>query len=301
MKILYGRSTDLGQDYLSDTILHGLKSLANVETIDEPRQWYMYANEFGPSKRNLKEIYGRGFTIYGTLQDHHDNVDRSNVEEKIRAKYYDLIIFSRVDSGHMSPYLQLVFDHYPSNKIIFLDGEDGTNINSALLGKGLYFKRELTINNQYIIPISFSFPKEKIQTPLEKTQVFSQVRPTWGVYIHENEQDYYNDYRRSLFGITHKKGGWDCLRHYEILGSRSIPVFTDLPHCPKNICTHLPKDMLLNALTLVSTKSPDYFMTSEGIDVCRELENKIHNHFIEHCTTEAMAKYMLDYYLKYSK
>jgi len=104
-----------------------------------------------------------------------------------------------------------------------------------------------------------------------------------------------------LFGKTHKKGGWDCLRHYEILGCRSIPVFVDLMHCPKNICTHLPKDLLLNVLNLIGTKSPNYFMTNEGIEIYNELENKIHNHFLENCTTEAMAKYLLNCYFKYSK
>lgn len=36
-------------------------------------------------------------------------------------------------------------------------------------------------------------------------------------YIFENEEEYYNDYKKSLFAITRKKGGWDCMRHYEIL------------------------------------------------------------------------------------
>ena len=50
---------------------------------------------------------------------------------------------------------------------------------------------------------------------------------------------------------------------------------------------------------MIYSKGMDYFMTNEGLEVYHELENKIHNHFMEHCTTEAMAKYMLDCYLKY--
>ena len=40
-----------------------------------------------------------------------------------------------------------------------------------------------------------------------------------------NESDYYKDYQRSYFAITCKKGGWDCLRHYEILANAVSPTF----------------------------------------------------------------------------
>ena len=36
-------------------------------------------------------------------------------------------------------------------------------------------------------------------------------------HIFENEKDYFEDISTSWFGVTSKKGGWDTLRHYEII------------------------------------------------------------------------------------
>ena len=47
-------------------------------------------------------------------------------------------------------------------------------------------------------------------------------------------------YQNSLFSLTYRKTGWDCLRHYEILASGSIPLFLDLEKCPEDTTT-LPK------------------------------------------------------------
>ena len=60
-------------------------------------------------------------------------------------------------------------------------------------------------------------------------------------YIYEREDDYYNMYRNSLFGLTYKKAGWDCLRHYEILMNGCIPFFLDLRNCPKYSLISFPK------------------------------------------------------------
>jgi len=43
----------------------------------------------------------------------------------------------------------------------------------------------------------------------------------------EDEFEYHRRYRGALFGATRKKSGWDCMRHYEVLASGSIPWFED--------------------------------------------------------------------------
>ena len=48
------------------------------------------------------------------------------------------------------------------------------------------------------------------------------------------------------------KGGWDCLRHYEILMNGCIPLFLDIKNCPKDTISTLPKKKLIN---LHATKS----------------------------------------------
>ena len=62
------------------------------------------------------------------------------------------------------------------------------------------------------------------------------------------ESEYYDLYRQSMFAITMKKGGWDCLRHYEILANGCIPAFEDLDKCPEDTMTSFPKKTLTDAL-----------------------------------------------------
>ncbi len=61
------------------------------------------------------------------------------------------------------------------------------------------------------------------------------------------ESGYYNMYRQSMFALTSKKGGWDCLRHYEILAAGCIPIFEDLDSCPQDTMVSFPKDLLREA------------------------------------------------------
>ena len=290
MKILYGRSVN-GQDYLNDCTLHGLRQLNEIEVIDEPCPWYMYKNNFGPGKKDLKSIYGLGFTIFGTLDD--IPVDRNDVLTKIKSKYYDIVIFSRVD--HLPNYQKEVFNNYPPNKIVVLDGQDWTGIPGGFLGRCLYFKRELVIDDPKIFPISFGFPKEKIQRKMEKTQLLARSIPDFKrKYIFNNEQDYYNDYNASYFGKTFKKAGWDSLRHYEILGSNCVPYFTDIQHCPNRCLTNLPKELFLEVKNLIELKTMEYFLTNEGKEIYHHLQEQILNHFNQNGTTVQVAKKLLD-------
>lgn len=290
MKILYARDA-LGQDYLNDCVLHGLRQLDNIEVIDEPFPWYMYKSNFGPGKHDLKSIYGRGFTIFGTLDD--VNVDRTEIVRKIQSKYFDLVILSRVD--HLPSFYKEVFEHYTPNQIAILDGEDGTGIRKEFYGKAIYFKRELTIDDSKIFPIGFGFPKEKISNKLPKEQVLSRSIPNYhNGYIFDNETDYYNDYNISYFGITHRKSGWDCMRHYEIIGSNCLPYFKDIKSCPTRICENLPKELFIQILDKFSENSLDYVLSNEGQEIYFSLQHEIMNHFLENGTTDRVANRILE-------
>ena len=61
----------------------------------------------------------------------------------------------------------------------------------------------------------------------------------------DREEDYYREYSKSCFAHTKKKGGWDCLRHYEIMMNGCIPIFEDLENCPINTLTHIPKKEII--------------------------------------------------------
>jgi len=50
-----------------------------------------------------------------------------------------------------------------------------------------------------------------------------------------NQNDYYSDIRKSKYGITTKRAGWDCLRHYEYAAKGAILCFKNL-HSKSDFC-----------------------------------------------------------------
>ena len=60
-----------------------------------------------------------------------------------------------------------------------------------------------------------------------KSKSFGRVIPgDYSTYYHlYNESQYFEDMSRSLFAVTYKKNGWDCLRHLEILAAGTVPLF----------------------------------------------------------------------------
>lgn len=134
------------------------------------------------------------------------------------------------------------------------------------------------LRRKTVFPISFSIPECKIinHNP-EKTKKIATVDPRdTSSYIFKTETEYYKDYQKSVYGKTCKKGGWDCLRHYEILANGCIPLFEDLESCPKNTMTHFPKELVKKAMT------EENFNTTQLLNYTRQ-----------HLTTKAMAKYIL--------
>jgi len=139
-------------------------------------------------------------------------------------------------------------------------------------------------NNIY--PISFSIPKCKIINFIpHKTRMNAPMIPgKKNTYIYDNETDYYNQYKESYFGITCKKSGWDCLRHYEILANGCIPIFLDLNKCPTHTMYHFPKKILYEIYSLPKTEvilNYDYHV------------NNLLEYTRKYLTTEAMANYIL--------
>ena len=77
-------------DYMSDIIFHGMRSILKENLIDANRIDFMYDDY-----KNIKMIYGKGFTLYGKL-DSTLKIDRENIEEKIKNKYFKNIIYGSV-------------------------------------------------------------------------------------------------------------------------------------------------------------------------------------------------------------
>jgi hypothetical protein len=97
--------------------------------------------------------------------------------------------------------------------------------------------------------ISFSIPNNKIvsATP-RKTKLFTshivdaevagRVEHSSVNAVFADEQSYYADIQESRFGITTKRAGWDCLRHYEIAANGAVICFRDLDKKPETCAPH---------------------------------------------------------------
>ena len=149
-----------------------------------------------------------------------------------------------------------------------------------------------------IHPITFSIPKEKIVSKVPfKTKLVSDMIPgDIKTYIYYTEKDYYNEYRQSMFAITFKKGGWDCMRHYEILANGCIPYFQNLEECPKNTLVTLPKSLLLEGNSLYEKHKGKQLeqMSINDVIECTNLINALLEYTRNNLTTEKLASYILE-------
>ena len=152
-------------------------------------------------------------------------------------------------------------------------------------------------------PISFSVPTEKFQKVkaslvlAEKTHIMSPLIPgNTSTYIYETEETYFQQYKESYFAITMKKGGWDCMRHYEIVMCGCLPYFFNIEQCPENTMALWDKQLLLEANVLYqdvfSKKSLDA-LTQEDLAAYASLRDRFIAHLEDRFTAGNMAKYIL--------
>jgi len=248
-------------NYMHDIVLHGLREIYGNSVIDYPGVWYMYRDEVKRRNYDISNLWGKGFTLYNLLSNY-QQIDRTDIENKIKTNYFDFIIFGSIDKA------QLFFDKSinSKSKIIFVDGNDSPFINKQITGKGVYFKRELISGNiKNVYSINFAIPKEKIVHTInpKPLNILAPLIPgRYSTYIYENEQDYYQSYQNSVFALTYKKMGWDTLRHYEILMNGCIPLFLNIDKCPEKILTNLPKKLLFDVFNQYSWILNQFFPTS---------------------------------------
>lgn len=257
-KILY--FTHPMEDYLADSVLHGLRNTPQVEVVDFPKKDVMYKN-YDPTA----QLYGNGFTLFRTLDDL--ELDRENIQQKLNDRYFDIVIFSSIH--RQTDYFNKFYKQLDPKNTVLLDGEDEDLLFTEARGfRSLlksffnqkarqlwYFKRELYRDpKEYpfkkLFPISFGIPAEKITIAAQdKKKDFPEhlvdkelsealSRVNGNAYKFSREVDYYRDLQQSRFGITTKKAGWDCMRHYEIAANGSVICFRNLSEKPSYSAPH---------------------------------------------------------------
>ena len=277
MKILF-ISNGHEVDYLNDLLFYGLYDLGE-EVVDVNKIEHLYQDY----TKDEKLLYGKSFSVSRLIPA--DNTDRSDIETKIKNNYFDVVIFGSV--WRSLNYLELVIKHYPVKKIIFVDGEDSTSLHP----RGTYFpyfKREL-INFDRAYPISFSFPRIKLAVnTIKKTKPWGTIIPgDISTYIFNDEATYYSDYEDSYFGHTCRKAGWDCLRHYEIIGNNCFPWFYGLEECPKFTMTTFPKDIVL-------TKRKEWEGRFVSLDEFSFTMKLLRAHVESYMTSDKVAEYVIN-------
>ena len=126
-------------DYLRCLTLHGFKKLYGSNCHDYPMIKHIYKSQ----NIDYSNLYGRGMTYTKLLEPNLRNEKLDNtIEENIKNKYYDIIIYGSYHRG--MPYYDLVYNIYKPHEIILLCGED-THVcnNNEFLKKGHHvFVRE---------------------------------------------------------------------------------------------------------------------------------------------------------------
>lgn len=146
-------------------------------------------------------------------------------------------------------------------------------------------------------PICFSIPESKIvpACPTKKKFKAGIVAGDRSTYVFDREEDYYQDYRDSYFAVTKHKGGWDCLRHYEILGNGCIPYFENLENMPTTTMTLFPKDIVLetNRLYEEMVMDPEKQADESFLQRCRVSIEGLLFHTRTYLSSAAIANYVL--------
>lgn len=265
-------------DYQNDLLFYGLRELFGDDVVDSTQIPTLYKENEG--KIDTKHLWG-GMTSFWLIGE--NNIDRTDIEQKIKDRYYDYIIYGAIK--RCKDYWFLVSNYYPPHRIILVDGNDESELDSSYT-KHLYFKRELADNHSNLLPITFAFPTDKLTQPSKnKTQEYGTVIPGQPeTYIFKTEQSYYEDYQKSYYGVTMKKAGWDCMRHYEILGNYCMPYFIGLEDCPKDTLANFPKELLLEARNLANNFDESNFFS---------ILDQVYEHTKQYLTTKALAEYLI--------
>ena len=132
-------------------------------------------------------------------------------------------------------------------------------------------------------PISFSYPKEPMPINENPEQNLCSITPGFP-YSFNDERAYLATYANARLGLTHRKAGWDCFRHLEIMASGAVPLMIDADQIPKYSMIHYPKNAFREVVHAIDT--------GMGIpDLASRVSMR--EFFNANLTSKAMASYIL--------
>ena len=146
-----------------------------------------------------------------------------------------------------------------------------------------YEVKHLDVCNQNMFPVSIAIPDECVVDEIPHKDTLMAPGDN-------GEKKYTDMYRRSRFAMTKKRGGWDRLRHYEILMNGCIPIFENLDACPRYTLTTYPKHLHRAAVHLYKTwrENDDTYIRRYNVLCQAYLE-----HTRRYCTISALTDYFL--------
>ncbi|SFQ18612.1 hypothetical protein [Parafilimonas terrae] len=273
MRILIFTSKE--EDYLQDSIIHGFKCLYGKEVIDFPAKVILYDDyhNLHSLRGNGFTLYGKldkrlkaseninieeaivkntfDLIIFSSIHRQFDFFyAHFRLLKEIKSK---ILILDGEDSSRFFPFMRKYakFFFYPKPHSHFAYFKRELILKHSQLGFWNFFQN---LFNSFFLgdnvkPISFSIPKEKIITILPfKEKLFTKhvvdieisksINSSTEKYAFNTEADYYDDIQQAKFGITTKRSGWDCLRHYEIAANGAVICFRDLNKKPPECAPH---------------------------------------------------------------
>ena len=96
-----------------------------------------------------------------------------------------------------------------------------------------------------------------------------------------------------------KKSGWDCLRHYEIIGCECLPYFDQFNDMPITVMTKWPREYQIQSNKLYHKMLWTYKIPANKenkfiIPEYKDLLTKFYNYAFTYLSTKAMAQYVID-------
>jgi hypothetical protein len=283
-------------DFLTDGLFHGLRTLLGPDAVDFPRIDHLYRD--APSDW-LGHLHGRGFTLAGLLDD--QPVERNRSLHRAADGEFDLVVFSDIwrTFGLWTEWAPVLRERERACAVI--DGSDRVEpfpyagqwwrrpswwTLPRIKRPTHHFKRETTrwswwFASYLALPprvaarlgrlrglkqIAFSIPAELIvddPPPKQKDWPAHVVDPKVAErvgastgYAFDDSAAYHRDLRASRFGVTTKREGWEALRHYEIAAAGAVPCFRDLESKPPLCAPH----GLVDGRNCIAYRSADELM-----------------------------------------